>query len=179
MNYYKISVRYAKALFLNARENNVLDDVYKDIELIQSLFKEVLQLKFIMESPVVKTSNKLGIIDEVFSDKFNQITLRFLRLIINNKRELHIQNISRNFIDKYKEFKGIKTVTLTTAYKIDEDTKQFLTDKISKYYNKTVELHENVNADIIGGFVLKIEDRQLDSSVTSKLLQLKRKLVSN
>ena len=178
MNHSKISVRYAKALFLFARENNELDNVSKDIEFIQSLFNEVHLLKFVLECPVIKTSSKLKIINEVFSNRINAVSLKFLNLIIKNKRELHIQNISRNFIDRYKDFKGIKSVTLTTAYQIDDDTKQHLIDKITKSINKIIELNETVNPDIIGGFILKIEDQQYDSTVTSKLLHIKRKLVS-
>jgi len=178
MNYSNISVRYANALFLTAKENNELDNVKKDIEFILSLFKEMPQLKFVMESPVIKTSDKLNIIKNVFSSRIAELTIKFLNLIVKNKRELQVQNISRNFIDKYKEFKGIKTVTLTTAYKIDEDTKRHLIEKIKKTFDKIIELHENVDTGIIGGFILKIEDQQLDSSVTSKLSRIKRKLVS-
>jgi F-type H+-transporting ATPase subunit delta len=179
MNHSKISVRYAKALFLTAKENNELENVRKDIEYIQSLFNEIHLLKYTLSSPVIKTSHKLSIINEVFKNSICSFTLRFLELIIKNKRELHIQDISRNFIDSYKKFKGIRTVTLTTAYKIDEETKQILLNKITKSINEIVELHENVNPEIIGGFILKIEDQQYDSSVTSKLLHIKRKLVSN
>ena len=89
------------------------------------------------------------------------------------------ESISRNFIDSYKEFKGIKSVILTTAYTIDDDSRKALVDKITNSLNKIVELREIVNEEIIGGFILKIEDQQYDSSVTSKLLHLKRKLISN
>lgn len=178
MNYNKISVRYAKALFLTAEEKNELDNVKKDIEFILSLFNDVKHFAYFLESPVIKTSNKQNIVTAILEDKVNLITIRFLELIIKNKRELQIKDISRNFIDLYKKHKGIKTVTLTSAYSIDEITKQLIVSKIKKSLNETIELHEKVNPEIIGGFILTIEDQQYDSSVSSKLLKIKRSLVS-
>jgi len=179
MNYSRISVRYAKALFQASSEKNILDEVYKDILLIQTMFNEIAQLKFVMESPVIQTSVKAGLIYSIYSGKVNDLTMKFLELIVKNKRELHLKHITRNFIENYKDFKGIKTVTLTTAFVIDEETKTNFVDKIKKYLNKTIELHETVNPEIIGGFILKIDDLLFDSSVTTKLAQIKRKLVSN
>jgi F-type H+-transporting ATPase subunit delta len=178
MNYSKISVRYAKALFLFAEEKNKLDEVKKDIEFILSLYHEIEQFAFFIESPVIKTSNKQNILSAVLGEKINVITLKFLDLIIKNKRELHIKDIFRNFIDLYKKHKGIKTVTLTTAYSVDESTKQFIINSIKKSQTETIELFDKVNPEIIGGFILKIEDQLFDSSVSSKLLKIKRSLVS-
>ena len=178
MNHSKISVRYAKALFLIADEKNELDNVKKDIEFILSLFNDVQYFAYFLESPVIKTSNKQSIVNAIIGNNINPITLKFLYLIIKNKRELHIKDISRNFIDHYKIHKGIKTVNLTSAYSIDETTKQLIVNKIKKSINETIELYEKVNPDIIGGFILKIEDQQYDSSVSSKLLKIKRSLVS-
>lgn len=177
MNHSKISVRYAKALFLIAEDERQIEAVKKDIEFILSIYNDVQQFSFFIESPVIKTTNKQAILNAIIGNNINPITLRFLDLIIKNKRELHIKDISRNFIDSYKKHKGIKTVTLTTAYTIDEATKQAIVSKITKTINETVELHEKVNPEIIGGFILKIEDQQYDSSVSAKLLKIKRSLI--
>ena len=178
MNHSKISVRYAKALFLIAQDERQLEAVKNDIEFILGLYNEVQQFSFFLESPIIKTSSKQAIVNAIIGNSISPITLRFLYLVIKNKRELHIKDISRNFIDDFKKYKGIKSITLTTAYSIDDVTKQNLINKITITLNETIELHEKINPEIIGGFILQIEDQQYDSSVSSKLLKIRRSLVS-
>ena len=98
MDENKISVRYAKALFGLARENKTLDEVKNDVDLIYQTSRSVPEFKMMLESPVIKTSAKTNIFQEIFAKKVNFITLSFLNLILSNKRESFLEDILRNFL---------------------------------------------------------------------------------
>lgn len=177
MNYSKIAVRYAKAFFEVALEKNLLDELKKDIELVYSTCKEK-DFILLLESPVIKTSQKKEILKELLSDKINELTLKFLIMVTANRRESYFPGICRNFIFYYQEHKGIKTATLTTAVNLPQTLKDKVADTIAKLFKTDVELATNENPDLIGGFVLRVGDEQLDASVASKLEKIKRNFLN-
>ncbi len=179
MNESKIPVRYAKSLFLLAIEKNILDAIKNDMLFVTELCNTVNDFILLVESPIVKPSKKQSIFFEMFNTRVHQYTLSFFELIIKNKRESFIKDISRDFLDLYKDYVGIKTATFTTAYKLDEASKNEIVTIIKKAFNTNIELVENVNTDIIGGFVLRVEDQQIDASVASKLNKIKHELINS
>lgn len=179
MNESKISVRYAKALFELGKEQQLIDTVIKDIQLVDELCKSSSDFWLMLESPVVKTSHKRASIKLIFQDKINKISLKFLDLVIQNRREAYWRDISRNFLALCRKDQGILSAKLTSAKAIDELTKKNLNDLLVKSFNSKIELEEVLDEEIIGGFVLRIEDQQLDASVSHQLNQIKRELLSN
>lgn len=175
MNQSKISVRYAKALFLLSKEKNVLDTVREDITSIDEVCENGDFISLI-ESPIVKGSDKQTVLNKIFEGKISDLSLSFLNLILKNKRESYIRDIARNFQDLYKQDQGIKTAVFTSPFAIDEKLKASIAELIKKSFNTEVELKEEVNEDLIGGFILRVGDNQYDASVSSKLQDLKRDL---
>jgi F-type H+-transporting ATPase subunit delta len=178
MNESKIAVRYAKSLFLHAKEINVLNAIKDDMLFIQDLCG-IDEFMNVLESPVVKTSQKQQIIKEIVKDHVSVLTLSFLLLVLKNKREYHLKGIVRDFIHQYKSFIGVKTAVLTTAYQIDNDARIKIVDFIKRIFKTNVELNELINKDVIGGYILRIEDQQIDASLSTKLNKLKQKLVNS
>jgi F-type H+-transporting ATPase subunit delta len=177
MNQSKIAVRYAKALFLLALEKHTIDQVYQDIQLISQALKDFNQFSLYLKSPVVKPSQKLALIREAFTGNINDISLNFLRLLVENKREEHLEDIIRRFFDVFRDYKGIKSAMVTTATPMNEQmTKKFHT-LLSSIYKTEIELQTQHNASIIGGFVLKVGDQQYDASVALGLKKMKTALL--
>lgn len=177
MDENKISLRYAKALFSLAREKAVLDRVNEDIDLIMNSLMAVPEFKLVLGSPVVKTSEKAVLFKETFAGKVNQITLSFLNLLLTNKRESYLESILRNFLDLYRKFKGFKLAVLSSALSLDDKTINQFRDLIRQKFNTEVDLSVSLNQDLIGGFILRVEDQQIDASVSSKLKELKQELI--
>ena len=98
MDHSAIAVRYAKAFFASAKEKSLLDSLKTDIELVFSVCTESADFILLLESPIVKTSKKAQLISSIFKGKVNKMTLSFLMLITENKREIHIPGICRNFL---------------------------------------------------------------------------------
>ena len=176
MNESQISVRYAKALFLSASEQQLLDRVNMDMEMLSSTCK-LEEFQYMLVVPTLQPSQKIKVLRAIFEKHVSNITLSMLDLVVKNKRELFLPGIARNFMDLYRREKGIRTASLVTAQSIDQSAMERIRDLIRKAYDSEVELSASVNEEVIGGFVLTIEDMRYDASVASNLRKLKKQLL--
>jgi len=172
----KIAVRYARALFLSAREQGILDDVRIDMEMILTVVSDLEEVKSLLESPVVETRKKAAILVSLFEGKVGDLALDFLRLVTGNNREEYLAAICRHYIKLYKEEKGIMMAGIETAIPLTKDLRQEMVAIITRAFNAEIELQEGVNKELIGGFILRVEDKRLDSSVKGKLGRIKKEL---
>ncbi len=178
MNESKISVRYGKAFFQSAEESKNLKAIGEDVIYLQEFMKND-EFKSILESPIVKTSRKLKLITSVFEGKINTLSLDFLKMVLQNKRESHIPGMLRNFQKYLKESKGIKEAELITPQKATDAQKKKFRDLLNKVYKTEIDFRESIDADLIGGFILKVEDEQFDASVSSALKKMEKKLLES
>ncbi len=174
-----IRVRYAKALFAAAKDKNILDTVQTDIQKVFNVCIHSSDFFLVLESPVVKTSKKAELITKIFKEDINSLTLNFLLLITYNKRENHIQGICRNFLELTRKEQNIKSAVLLTASEINTKTVDKIKSLIEKELNSKVEISCQVRPEIIGGLILKIDDKQYDSSVTTQLRKIKQDLMGS
>jgi F-type H+-transporting ATPase subunit delta len=176
MNESIISVRYSKALFNLAKEKSVIEAIKQDMETVFSLMKESEALQYVFQNPVLKPSKKNEVVKKIFTS-FNPISLSFIELLIKNHREEYLFDISRNFLDKYMQHKGIETAVFTSVNKVDEAILEKVKKLIQTLLKKDVELSNVIDNRILGGFILRVGDKQFDASVQSKLNKIKQKLV--
>lgn len=176
MNQSKIAVRYAKALFEIALEKKQLEEIKKDIEIVASVTHQV-DIQLMLESPVIKTSKKKQLLSKLFTGNIQEISLKFVLMITDNKREMHISAICRNFIEQYRKHKGIKAAKVITASPIDDTLKNEISKVISEVFKTDVELTTDENESIIGGFIIRVGDQQIDASVSHKLDSIKREFL--
>lgn len=178
MNQSKISVRYAKALFQLAIEKNILEEVRKDVLLISQSLKEYEQFRLYLKSPVVKPSQKYNLMKEIFSNSVNETSLNFLGLLVQNKRENHLGDISRQFLDVYSKYKGVKSALITTAVSLDESIREKLYKLLSSTYKTEIDLLSHQDESILGGFILRVGDQQYDASIANGLKRMKTALLN-
>jgi len=175
MNDSKISVRYARALFQYATEKKKLDEVYQDMIFIDGICR-IDEVKEVLKSPIIIPSKKKKIFHAILEKNVEEITLSLVDLLIKNERESHLPAVSRVFRDETLKFRGITQTFLTTAVPVNDKIKKQITDMISAVFNTKVELKENIDSGIIGGFILKINDNYIDASVRNKLRKIKKEL---
>lgn len=175
----KLARRYAKALFELAIEMKLVEQVYADAELIIDVCKENKEFVVMLCSPIIKDVKKLAIIKDIFEKNLNELTYKFLVVIARNKRESIIQEISEQVVEVYQEYKNIVPVNLTTAIKLDEATKVKILKLLSEKSDATIKLTEEVNEDLIGGFVLDFDDKQFDASIQRQIANLKKEFEVN
>ncbi len=178
MNESKITTRYAKGLFKVAQEQNILERIDKDLSLVAQTLN-LPEFESFLNSPVIPVSQKQQVVAGLFKDKIHQYTLNFLLLIIENRREHFLDLIIRDFHKLYKQALNITEVELTTAVELDPQLKQEFIKILSKVTRSNVELDHKVDEQIIGGFIIRIEDKQLDASIASQLSKLKKHITNN
>jgi F-type H+-transporting ATPase subunit delta len=178
MNDSKISVRYARALFLSALEKKILDNVCQDMVFISEICR-FAETKEFLRSPIIIPSKKEEIFHKMLGDNVEKITLSTIDLIVKNGRESFIPAIARVFISETKKFKGITESVLTTAVKVDDKVKIQITDLISETFKTKVELKENIDPEIVGGFILQVDDNLIDASIRNKLRKIKKELLGS
>lgn len=179
MNQSKITVRYAKALFELAKEKQLTEAIKKDMAYIQLVAKSVEDFKFLIESPIIKRKKKQEIFRLMFGKSVQKITLDFLFLLLKNRREVYISDIARNFLDLARRDLGIKLASFVSAIEISAKTVEEIKQIAEKVFNTKIEMILDVKPELLGGFVLRVEDQQFDASVASRLKLVKRHLVND
>ena len=177
MNDSKISVRYAKALFESALEKKILDQIRNDMVDLQSVSR-VPEFQKLLFSRIIKESQKNRILEELLKNWAQSLTMSFISLLIRNGREQYIPAIARNFSDLYRHHKGIKAATFITAAPVSDAIKERVEKVIKETIKSQVEMKSECNEDLIGGFIIRIENRQYDASVASSLKSVKKKLLN-
>lgn len=173
-----VASRYAKSLMDLATEKGQLEAVYADVLQIQAVCKSSHEFVLFLNSPIIKVDKKISTMKSVFDGKFNAITSGFLAIVTAKRRESIIPEMAESFIEQYKAQKNIITAVVTSAKGLDATTKQQALDLIKNQLKGEVELVEKTNPDIIGGFILKVGDKQVDRSVSRQLFNLKKELTN-
>lgn len=172
MKLYKIAVRYAKALFDLAQEKNNLEAVKADVDLVMNTFLKSRDFEIVMQNPVIKNDKKQAIIRQVFQENLQQITIAFLCITISKGRGPILLEVLEEFIEMYKDFNNIITAYVKSPIKLDEASKNKIIELVGKRTKRKVELHEEIDSSLIGGFVIRFAHKQYDASIRKHLLDL-------
>lgn len=175
----QLASRYAKSLFEFAIEQQCLNVVYDNMLELSSICKTNKDFRLMLSNPIIKIDKKQAIINALFSKAFHAITLSFLNLIFKKRREESIDKIAEEFVLLYKRKQNIKTAYLRSAVKLDESSKKLITERLAKQTNATIEIIEEVDPSLIGGFVITIEDKQFDASVLKGINRLTKEFGTN
>lgn len=176
MNESKISVRYAKALFQAALEEKIADSIMTDLKKVGAVASSP-EFREMLSSPVVKTSGKKKVFNELFSAEIKPLSMKFLNMVLDNKRETSLEGIIRYFTRLYKEQKGILSAGLITPMPLSAEFRNKLRELLKKLYQSDIELEERIKPELIGGFILKVEDEQFDASVSTALTRIEKDLL--
>ncbi len=179
MNYSKIAQRYSKAIFDLAVEQGILEEVKEDMLLFSRVNKENNEYRKILKSPIVKQYKKTQIIEAIFSNKVQELSLSFFRILLKKNREVFIEHIANAFIEMYREHKKIKCVFFETTCPITDKTRQEIIDIMQKETSYKIEFFEEQNPELLGGFKLKYDDFQYDASIQRKIKELRKEFSKN
>ena len=173
-----VSATYGEALFELAVEEGKEEEFLNEIIQLRTLLSENPDFGKLMNHPKILKENKLEVLREVFEGRISKELLGFLHLIVSKDRYDEIDHILDYFIEEVKKLKGIGIAYVTTAIDLSEAKKKEVEDKLLATTSfKEMEMHYQVDEDLIGGMVIRIGDRVVDSSVKNKLFELQRKLL--
>jgi len=175
----RVASRYARSLIGLAKGKSLLPQVAEDMTLVAKIASENPLFAKVMANPIIGHDKKLGILNSIFKGRVNDLSFSLFSIITTKNRETHLVSIAQAFLDQYREMQGIEVAEVTTTFPLTDSIKADFLNMISKKEHKKIELREKVDKDILGGYVLKIGDRQIDESIKSKLLKLKSKFKDN
>lgn len=173
MNLSLIGNRYAKALIALANEQGKLEEVYNDMKFFETVCSENDEFRKIMANPIVRHEKKFGILKKIFENRVTNVTFSIFNVLTRKNREQLLYPIAQEFHKLYDEQKGIQKVQISTPVALTDAQKAQFSQIVYESMNKTVELTEKIDESLIGGYVLKVGDTQIDTSVKHKLSELK------
>ncbi|HUR31522.1 MAG TPA: ATP synthase F1 subunit delta [Saprospiraceae bacterium] len=175
MSTYRIASRYAKSLIDLAIEQGKLDRILEDITAFVNATKN-RDLILLLKSPLVKPDKKEKVMDALFKDKIDPLTHSFMQIIIRKGRESQLPEIAQEFINQYREIKGISIVNVVSAEPLSNETIESIRKKLidSKLTHGNIEFSTSVDKELIGGFVISFEDKLYDASVKHQLDEMRK-----
>ena len=176
MNQGIISTRYAKALMMVGGDNQCLDTLKDDMELIHVTIRDNPVFRQILDNPVIKPPQKRRVMVELLEKRVHQLTLNFVNLIIHNRRELLLADVARDFISLYEKSKGIKRAHVVSAAEMDNPSKEQLLRQLNVLFKANVQMTAETNPNLIGGFILRVDDQQYNASLSSALQRMRKTL---
>lgn len=173
-----VSTTYGEALFELAVEEGKEDELLKEITAVMEILSENPDFSKLMNHPKILKEEKLEVLENVFKGRVSDELLGFLNLVITKGRYGEIDEILDFFILQVKSLKGIGIATVTTPSPLSDSQKKAIESKLTATTTyKTMEMHYEIDESLIGGMVIKIGDRVVDSSVRTKLDKLQRELL--
>jgi len=174
MSELTVATRYAKSLIDLAQEQNNLEVIYKDMVFFVDTLKANAQLAAVLRNPIVSHDKKIKILEALFGGKVNKATIAFFKIMINKSRGQILYPTGQEFINQYNILKHIVKASVISAAPLSEANKQQIISEVKKAAGGEVMLQTKVDPSLIGGFVLKVGDRQIDTSIATDLKKLKK-----
>ena len=173
-----VSKTYGDALFELALEQNAVEELSEEVQAVSEVLKENEELMKLLEHPKIVKEEKLQIVESIFKGRISDNLTGFLLLVVSKDRYGDIYAILDVFMDRVREYKHIGVASVTTAVELKEEQKKAVEDRLlatTKY--QSFEMKYAVDAGLIGGMVIRIGDRVVDSSIKHKLELMSRDLM--
>tara|TARA_B100001559_G_scaffold101260_1_gene84986 strand:- start:2447 stop:2977 length:531 start_codon:yes stop_codon:yes gene_type:complete len=173
----RAAIRYAKAMYDIANEENSINEVYKDMNFINELNSDSLDFKNLLSNSQINFQDKKKLILSLIKQS-NALTEKLIDLLIHNKRVKIIGDIASSFIQLYNKNNNIKEATIITASPINNELESEILSMINIKDAKSVNLTNVVNPNIIGGFIIRFDGKEYNASVKQNLNNLKTELTN-
>lgn len=167
--------RYAKALIDYGIENKSLDKLFKDLNDISASIQNSSDLRAVLNSPVIRGEDKLNILNEVFKTSDKTIHNLFKSLSYHNRFD-HLKLVCNSFVHLYNEVNNIQEAHIRSAVELDDNALKAFQKKINDITGDSAKITTSVDKDLLGGFILNINNLQYDASISGKLNKLKQNL---
>jgi F-type H+-transporting ATPase subunit delta len=173
MNNGLIAARYATALLGFANQSAFAERVYLEAKAVTNSYFQFGQLRTVLDNPVMPIGQKREIILLAGGGKASTIFEQFIDLVLQNKREVHLQAIMLKYIDLYRKQKNIHSGKLITATNVESTTEKRLISMIEMQTGGTVEIEKVVDPTILGGFLFEVDFVRMDASLAGQLQRIK------
>ena len=172
-----VSKVYGDAYVSVVSEKNNLIDALEEIKSVKNILLENVEIIELLDSPKMDDEEKIDFVKGIFENHISVDSLGFLLTVIEKKRQAELISILNYVIDCIKELLLIGKATVTTALPLDDSKKERIVDELLKSsHYKSLEAEYVVDESIIGGIVIRIGDRVVDSSVKTRIDKMRKML---
>jgi len=181
MSVSKIAGRYAKSLIDLAQEQGKLETVLGDINSFKTATAN-RDLHMMLKSPIINTTKKRSILQAIFGESFDEMTMAFVNIVLTKGREEALPEICAEFINQYRSLKNITSATVISAVALNDETLGKIKDKIRSEMSQNggaVEIETRVDPSLLGGFVIEVGDKLYDASVATRLKKLRKEFTGS
>lgn len=167
---------YAQALLEIGREDGNLKELHEEIQALSGIFDENRDFARLLSSPSMTPDEKTKLLKSVFEGRISASALNFLCVLAEKNRCAYLGKIAAELKKGYYDDAGIAEVTVTTAVPLKDGARERLIEKLSRKYDKTIDLVEKTDPAIIGGMIVVCGDNMLDGSVRTKLENMQKQI---
>ena len=169
MSQRTVARRYATALYEEADASGVLEAVDDDVLMLRNSIESNRELSRVFKSPVIPREKKDVLLRKLLEDRMENLTVNFLRLLVEKNRETLTEDVLDQYQSLRDEHRGIVDATVQVARPLVDDNREVLIEVLEEKIGKTIRLHVEEKPDLIGGLVIRIDDRVFDGSVRNQL----------
>ncbi len=171
-----VARRYAEAFFTIAREANKIDDFQQELEKVVAAIEEMENLKEYLAHLLIPAAAKKEVIEKIFAGQVSDLTMNFLKMVVDKRRESYISVIVEEYKDMADEHRNVAKAELVAAREVPEEEVKMLTEKLSASTGKSVQLQVKVDPALLGGVKIRIGDQIIDGTVAKRLEMLRGQL---
>ena len=178
----KISVRYARALFQIAQEQGCEEAIYKGLTRFAHNYSlAIAQFNEVLADPIVAPEEKVKLIEMAVGEPMHDTLKQFIAFVTEQKREDKMFLIALKYMEmyRYRTKHGILNTRVTTATELTESSYDKIKAFIKETFDADAEIDARIDPNLIGGFILDIENTRMDASVVGQLNALKNRLKSS
>jgi len=168
---------YGDALFELAKEENKVDEFFEEVTGLIQVLSENPDLTKMMTHPHISKEEKLQTVETVFKGRISDEIIGLMRMVIEKDHFGQMKSIFEYFVSSVKEFKNIGVCYISTPLELSTEKKKEVENRLletTRY--ESLETHYSIDKDLIGGMVIRIGDRVVDSSIRTKIYNLSREL---
>lgn len=179
MENYRINTNYAKALFLVAADEGQLDAVSDDMRLVADTCADNHILSTVFANPVIPEHRKTAVLRDLFADRVSRVSMLFMDFVVRKRRTVNLRGIADAFIQLYRDHNGIVLSRLVTATSVSDEVKEAVCRKVGDFTHKSVELHTEVDPDILGGMSIEFDGNMYDARISTAIARLRNEFSKN
>ena len=169
-----VSDRYASALYDLAAEKKLVDPVLEDLSNLKNILKDNKELSLVVKSPLITSIDKLNIFESLLKKiNANELTTTFIKVIEKNKRFSNLASIITQFMNINSQKRGDVLADITSADELNDDQKNNITNQLKSILGDKLSLSFDVDKNIMGGLIVKVGSKMIDTSLANKINKLK------
>jgi len=165
--------RYAQAILNLAKDQKSMDKLLEQTQAIETAISESADLRSVLNSPVIQNEVKLSVAQEIFKS-FDPMLIKLFETLAENDRFDHLKWICQSYSSMYNEVHNIQEAHIASAIELNSKTLKAFQSQIKKLTGDEAKITTEVKEELLGGFILKLNDLQYDASISGQLNKIKR-----